>query len=136
MALGMALLRKQAAMRAANILNLGVKELRSLQHDVMMIVLIVYSFTISIYTAATALPEVLHKAPIAIVDEDRSQLSTRISDAFFPPYFTLPTFITRDEIDRRMDIGLDTFAIDLRNSSKTSWREEALTFSLTSMQPE
>ena len=30
------------------------------------------------------MPETLHRAPIAIVDEDRSQLSARIADAFFP----------------------------------------------------
>ena len=30
------------------------------------------------------MPETLNKAPIAIVDEDRSPLSTRIVDAFYP----------------------------------------------------
>ena len=44
-------------MRAANILHLGIKELRSLLRDPIMIVLIVYAFTFSIYTAATAMPE-------------------------------------------------------------------------------
>jgi ABC-2 type transport system permease protein len=62
-------------MRAANILHLGNKELRSLLRDPIMIVLIVYAFSVSIYSAATAMPETMHKAPIAIVDEDRSQLS-------------------------------------------------------------
>ena len=62
-------------MRAKNILHLGVKELWSLARDPMMLVLIVYAFTVSIYSAATAMPETLHKAPIAIVDEDQSPLS-------------------------------------------------------------
>jgi hypothetical protein len=62
-------------MRAANILHLGVKELRSLMRDPMMVVLIAYAFTYGVYTAATAMPETLNKAPIAIVDEDRSALS-------------------------------------------------------------
>lgn len=66
-------------MRADNILHLGIKELWSLVRDPMMLVLIVYAFTASIYTAATAAPETLHKAPIAIVDEDQSPLSARIS---------------------------------------------------------
>ena len=74
-------------MRLANILHLGVKELRSLARDPIMLVLIVYAFTVSIYTAATAMPETLNKAPIAIVDEDRSPLSARIVDAFYPPLF-------------------------------------------------
>lgn len=99
-------------MRAVrNIFHLGVKELRSLARDPVMLVLIVYAFTLSIYTAATAMPETLRKAPIAIVDEDRSALSTRIVDAFYPPYFLPPALITRSEMDARMDAGVDTFAL-------------------------
>src|SRR5690606_24455613 len=74
-------------MRLANIGNLGIKELRSLVRDPVMLVLIAYSFTIAIYAAATVMPETLQKAPIAIVDEDRSPLSRRIVDGFALPYF-------------------------------------------------
>jgi ABC-2 type transport system permease protein len=74
-------------------------------------VLIVYSFTFSIHTAATAMPETLHKAPIAVIDEDRSQLSTRIVDGLRAPYFMPPARITPAELDARMDAGLDTFAL-------------------------
>lgn len=98
-------------MRAANIFHLGVKELRSLARDPIMLVLIVYAFTLSIYTGATAIPETLNKAPIAIVDEDRSHLSARITSAFYPPYFLPPELITEAEMDSRMDAGLDTFAL-------------------------
>ncbi|MCO6411390.1 MAG: ABC transporter permease, partial [Thiogranum sp.] len=76
-----------------------------------MLVLIVWAFTLSIYTAATAMPETLHKAPIAIVDEDRSPLSMRIIDAFYPPYFLPPLLISAGQMDSRMDAGLDTFAL-------------------------
>jgi ABC-2 type transport system permease protein len=76
-------------------------------------VLIVYSFTVSIYTAATAAPETLSKASIAIVDEDRSPLSARIADALYPPYFLPPARITQAEMDARMDAGLNTFALDV-----------------------
>lgn len=100
-------------MGAANILHLGIKELRSLVRDPIMLVLIVYAFTLSVYTAATAMPETLNKAPIAIVDEDRSPLSGRIASAFYPPYFVAPKFITQAEMDVRMDAGLDTFALDI-----------------------
>lgn len=100
-------------MRASNILNLGVKELRGLWRDRMLLILIVYAFTVAIYTASKAMPETLNKAPIAIVDEDRSPLSTRITTAFRPPYFTQPMPITATEMDRRMDAGLDTFALDI-----------------------
>lgn len=100
-------------MRLRNIGHLGIKELRSLLRDPMMLVLIVYSFTFSIYTAATAMPETLQKAPIAIVDEDRSPLSARIVDGFMPPYFMPPALITQAEMDARMDAGLDTFALNI-----------------------
>lgn len=100
-------------MRVSNVLNLGVKELRGLQRDPMLLLLILYAFTAAIYTAASAMPETLNKAPIAIVDEDRSPLSTRIAGAFQLPYFTRPQLITAAEMDRRMDAGLDTFALDI-----------------------
>jgi ABC-2 type transport system permease protein len=97
--------------RAANVLHLGLKELRSLRRDPMMVVLILFAFTFAVYSAATAMPETLHKAPIAIVDQDRSPLSARIADAFYPPYFLPPALITPAEMDARMDAGLDTFAL-------------------------
>ncbi|MBO0799761.1 MAG: ABC transporter permease [Blastocatellia bacterium] len=98
-------------MRASNIWHLGVKELRSLLREPILLVLIVYSFTLGVYTASTAAPETLNRAPISIVDQDRSQLSHRIVDAFFPPHFVPPALITQDEMDARMDAGLDTFAL-------------------------
>lgn len=100
-------------MALTNILHLGIKELRSLGRDPMMMVLIVYAFTLSVYTAATAMPESLNMAPIAIVDEDRSPLSMRIVDAFYPPHFLPPTLINHDKMDTRMDAGLDTFALNI-----------------------
>ena len=94
-----------------NIYHLGIKELRSLVRDPVMLFLIVWAFTFAIYTSATAIPESLHMASIAIVDEDRSPLSQRITDAFYPPYFVPPSLINWSEMDTRMDAGLDTFAL-------------------------
>src|SRR3546814_9735447 len=59
------------------------------------------------------MPEPLNKAPIAVVNEDRSPLSWRIVSAFYPPYFVLPEVIDQAEMDARMDAGLDTFALDI-----------------------
>ena len=95
----------------ANVLRLGVKELWSLWRDPMMLVFVVYIFTVSIYTGATAMPEALHKAAIAIVDEDASPLSARISGAFFPPNFIAPAMIGLDEVDPGMDAGIYTFVL-------------------------
>lgn len=100
-------------MRATNILHLGIKELRSLLRDPILMVLIVYTFTVAVYVASTSMPETLHKAPIAVVDEDRSQLSARIVDAFYPPHFVAPVLITQAEMDTRMNAGLDTFALNI-----------------------
>jgi ABC-2 type transport system permease protein len=97
----------------ANVYRLGVKELIALWRDPVMIVLIAYSFTLMVYTAARALPETLHKAPIAIVDEDGSPLATRIASAFYPPYFLNPKMISLQEVDPGMDAGRFTFAIDI-----------------------
>ena len=72
-----------------NIFRLGIKELRSLWHDKIMIVLIIYSFSIAIYVGATAAKSEIYNAPIAFIDEDRSMLSRKIIDAFYPPRFNL-----------------------------------------------
>ena len=96
-----------------NIYRLGVKELWSLWRDPMMLFLIVYTFTVAIYVAGTAMPETMHRAPIAVVDEDDSTLSARIAAAFYPPQFTSPTRITLSEIDPGLDSGRYTFVLDI-----------------------
>lgn len=63
----------------SNVFQLGLKELRSLYRDPALLVLIVYAFTLAIYTAATALPEAPHRATLGVVDEDQSQASRRNS---------------------------------------------------------
>ena len=98
---------------AANIVRLGVKELWSLARDPMMLVLIFVSFTLIIYTAATAVPESLHNAAIAVVDEDVSPLSARITSAFYPPHFTRPAMVTSAEADAGMDAGRYTFVVNV-----------------------
>ena len=99
------------ARHLANIYRLGVKELWSLWRDPMMLVLIVYVFTGAVYMAATAMPETLHKTPIAIVDEDDSPLSRHIVSAFYPPQFIVPEMIPMSGMDPGMDEGRHTFAL-------------------------
>ena len=95
----------------ANIYRLGVKELWSLWRDPMLLVLIVYVFTFAVYTSATAMPDTLHKTPIAIVDEDDSPLSRHIVSAFYPPQFIVPEMIPMSGMDPGMDEGRHTFAL-------------------------
>ena len=70
-----------------NIFFLGIKELRGLWRDYMLIALIVYAFSLGIYMTGKSTNDTINNAAIAIVDEDRSQMSQRIFDAFFPPMF-------------------------------------------------
>lgn len=100
-------------MRAKNVLHLGVKELWSLARDPVMILLVVFAFTASIYSVASGLPDALYNAPIAVVDEDQSVLSQRVVDAFRPPLFRPPKVVSREEMDARMDAGLDSFALNI-----------------------
>jgi len=96
-----------------NIWRLGIKELWSLWRDPVMLILIVYTFTASVYTAASAMPETLHHAPIAIVDQDNSPLSARIASAFYPPHFMPPQLLSWQEVDAGMDAGDFTFALTI-----------------------
>ena len=97
----------------SNTYRLGVKELWSLWRDPFMLVFVVYVFTLSIYTGATAMPDSLHNAPIAIVDEDASPLSARIVSAFYPPHFTRPQMISLADIDKGQDAGTYTFVLNI-----------------------
>jgi ABC-2 type transport system permease protein len=95
----------------ANIFHLGVKEFRSLLRDPAMMVLIVWAFSLGIYVAARAQPEVLQRAPIAIVDEDQTTLSTRIADSLYPPHFNVPVLTSQHEADLGMDNGEFSFSL-------------------------
>jgi ABC-2 type transport system permease protein len=97
----------------ANTWRLGIKELWSLWRDPIMLVFVAYTFTVSIYTTATAMPDVLHHAPIAIVDEDASPLSARIVSAFYQPNFTRPVMLSLEQVDAGMDAGTYTFVLVL-----------------------
>ena len=99
-----------------NVWNLGYKELYSLVRDPVLLIMVIYIFTLAVYAAATAMPETLHHAPIAVVDEDGSQLSARIVDAFYPPYFSRPEVISRAQMDEGLDSSRYTFALYIPSS--------------------
>ena len=92
--------------------HLGVKELRSLWRD-RLLLFVVWAFSGALYTAAKAAPDRLHRAAIAVVDEDRSPLSQRIVGAFYPPTFMPPTVIGLRDMDAGMDAGRFTFVLDI-----------------------
>ncbi len=96
-----------------NIFNLGVKEFRSLGRDYAMLILIAWAFSFGVYSSATGVPETLHNASIAVVDEDQSQLSKQIIRSFQIPYFRAPSEINQAEMDHGMDTELYSFTLDI-----------------------
>ena len=97
----------------SNIFWLGTKELRSLFGDVVLIGLVIYSFTVAVISQAQSSSQELHRASIAVVDEDNSELSRRIAAAFLPPYFQRPISITQREVEPLMNSGRFTFVLDI-----------------------
>jgi ABC-2 type transport system permease protein len=95
------------------ILQLGIKELRSLWHDKVLLFFVIWAFSFGIYSAANAVTRELHHAAIAVVDEDRSQLSQRIVSAFYGPYFRPPVLIGPPQADPGLDAGRYTFVLDI-----------------------
>lgn len=96
-----------------NVFNLGVKELRSLWRDRLLLLFVIWAFSGALYTAAKGAPDRLHRAPMAVVDEDQSTLSQRIVNAFYPPTFMKPSAISLSEMDPGMDAGRYTFVMDI-----------------------
>ena len=94
-----------------NIFYLGIKEMRGLLRDPLLLILIVYSFTVSVYVRAKAQPDSISDAAIAVVDEDHSPLSKRITDAFLPPMFAPSVRISPSEIEPALDRGRYTFVV-------------------------
>jgi ABC-2 type transport system permease protein len=92
---------------------LGGKELRSLWRDRLLLLFVVWAFSGAIYTAAKGVPDRLHRAPLAVVDEDHSPMSMGIVNAFYPPHFMTPASISLREVDTSMDAGLYTFVMDI-----------------------
>jgi ABC-2 type transport system permease protein len=94
-----------------NIFWLGTKELRSLQRDIMMVVFVVYAFTLAIYTQAKGTSTEVNNASIAFVDEDQSALSKQLIQAFYPPRFKTPELIAARDADLAMDRGRFMFVV-------------------------
>lgn len=96
-----------------NVYRLGLKEMIALARDPVLLGLMIFSFTFSIYSVAHGVRTEVRNAAIAVVDGDGSQLSRRIIEALQPPYFLKPQLIDRSEVDAGLDRGLFTFVLDL-----------------------
>ncbi|WP_454658696.1 ABC transporter permease [Bosea beijingensis] len=96
-----------------NILRLVVKELRSLRADPIMLVLVVYTFSIAVYTVATGVKLEARDLTIGIVDEDQSEFSRSLLGAFGPPLFKVSKRIAASEIDAEMNSGRLVFVLEI-----------------------
>ena len=96
-----------------NILWLGIKELRSLLSDTVMVVFVIYAFTLAIQVQATGTSSEVNNASIAFVDEDQSALSKELFNAFYPPRFKHPDLINASGVEDAMDRGLYMFVVSI-----------------------
>jgi len=93
--------------------RLGVKELFSLRYDPVLVLLIIYTFTVAIYSVAKGVQIEVANAAVAVVDEDRSVLSRRIVDGLREPYFQRPVAVDIAHIDAALDDARFTFLLDI-----------------------
>ncbi|MGA0596327.1 ABC transporter permease [Enterovirga sp. CN4-39] len=98
---------------AQNVFRLVVKELRSIRADPVMLFLVVYAFTLAVYTVASGASTEVRDASVGVVDEDRSELSRQIVSALLPPLFKRVVPITPREVDPKMDTGELVFVLDI-----------------------
>jgi ABC-2 type transport system permease protein len=94
-----------------NIFYLGLKEIRSLLSDKVMVIFVIYAFTLAIQVQATGTSSEVNNASIAFVDEDGSALSKELFNAFYPPRFQFPEDITAAEVQDAMDRGRYMFVV-------------------------
>lgn len=97
----------------SNIFWLGLKELRSFSRDFVLLGLVIYAFSIAIISQAQSNSQEVHNGSVAVVDEDRSELSRRIVRGFLPPYFKPAREIAEQDIVPLMNNGTYTFVVDI-----------------------
>src|SRR5271157_1280781 len=96
-----------------NIFWLGTKELRSFLSDFVLLGFVIYAFSLAVIAQAQRNSQEVHNASVAMVDEDNSELSRRITHAFLPPYFQTPKPIAERDIVALMNLGKYTFVVDI-----------------------
>jgi ABC-2 type transport system permease protein len=106
-----------------NIFWLGVKEIRSLLSDTVMVVFVIYAFTLAIQVQATGTSSEVNNASIAFVDEDQSALSKEIFNSFYPPRFQHPEYIAASAMQDAMDQGRFMFVVAVPTRFERDLRE-------------
>ena len=107
---------KHLAMRRwiENVFHLGLKELASLSRDVVMVVLIIYVFTVAVYSEATGHENGREQCrrgrrrcrPVDVVIPDQGCPAAAL-------IFSTPREIDRSEVDQLLDKGQYTFILEI-----------------------
>lgn len=113
-------------MRSAwHIFHLGIKELISLYRDPVLLFLIAYTFTFSVYTPSKSAVMDVVNASIAVVDEDNSNAARAVRDALLPPLFLPAKDIPFADINPAMDRGRFTFVVNLPPKFQSDLEEDS-----------
>lgn len=95
----------------ANLYQLAIKELRSIRADPLMLVLVLYSFSVAVYMVTTGASTEVRNMTVGVVDEDRSSLSRQLRDALLPPLFQRTILLSAPEMDAALDQGRMVFVV-------------------------
>ena len=107
-------LKKGLLAQLENVYYLTIKELRSIRADYMVLILVAYVFTVSIYTIATGVSTEPQNLTVGIVDEDQSNLSRQFLAVLNrPPLFKRAVLINANEIDPIMNAGRMIFVLEI-----------------------
>ena len=100
--------------RLRHIFRLGLKELTSLRHDSVLVLFLLYAFTVAVYmpSKGSVVGEV-RNASVAFVDEDDSALSRRLAELLRAPEFQKVHYLRASQMDNALDSGRYTFVIDV-----------------------
>lgn len=96
-----------------NVIRLGRKEVFSLFGDATLMLLIVFAFTLAVYSVAKGIKAEVSNASVAIVDGDHSALSRQLRAAIQPPYFKPGVDVERRDVDTELDRGRYIFAVEI-----------------------
>ncbi|MBV8525215.1 MAG: ABC transporter permease, partial [Acetobacteraceae bacterium] len=107
-------LKKGLLTHLENIFYLTIKELRSIRADYILLVLVLYTYTIAVYTVAIGVSTNPQDLTVGIVDEDHSNLSRQFVDVLNrPPLFKRAVPIDPNEIDPIMNSGQMIFVLEI-----------------------
>lgn len=107
-------LKKGLLTHLENIYFMTIKELRSIRADYIILILVLYTFTIAVYTIATGASTNPQNLTVGVVDEDHSNLSRQFLDVMNrPPLFKRAVLINANEIDPIMNAGTMIFVLEI-----------------------